>query len=388
MKKRLSILLMLALMFSSMSIGVFAADDVNTNPDNDSTDIVLQDDDVVSDADQLNDVTDDDTAVTAQNVDTQTMDDPNPDQDQDPDPELPVPVNTLNAYSGYKGVALEWAPTGADSYNVYRNGSCIARNVITKAYDNAGMMAYFDKTGDETGAENSYYVTAVKSGTESNPSPTISKGGVCPLYIKVTFNRTRTLKSHDKAHKKRTFKKGFTVKTYDFRFGKYIFMYKGNRFFVNYMSLRGHKALLNKNHKYSDKEAEYFVNTTGKSSSTGIVIWANLYTQRLYILKGSKGNFRVSDLSYKGTKAHSWIISSGKPTSPSPTGLNHTIKRKKTTQRGVKWLSFYHSQTSLHGKVGNQGFNTLRSGGCIRNPDKYSQLIYKKCPKKTRVMVY
>ena len=63
-------------------------------------------------------------------------------------------------------------------------------------------------------------------------------------------------------------------------------------------------------------------------------------------------------------------------------------KKHKKLQRGVKWLTFYHSQTSLHGKVGKQDFRTLRSGGCIRNPDKYAELIYKAIPLKTRLIVY
>lgn len=334
MKKGLSILLMCALMIGSLGIGVFA--------------------------------------------DSETGSEPTP------------AVSSLNAYSGYKSVALEWAPVqGATSYNVYRNGTLVGRNVTSKAYDNANMMSYIDKTGDESAKEYSYYVKAVGPAGEGAASPTVKKASATPLFITVTFNRTRTLKSHDKAKKKHTFKKGTKVDTYSFRFGKYIFMYKGHRYFVNYTSLKNHKARLNRNLRYAKKEAEYFANTSGKGSSTKYMIWANLYTQRLYVLTGSKGKWRMAEnLAYKGTKACTWYISSGKPTMPTPTGMNLKIYKKKKTQRGVKWLSFYHSQTSLHGKVGNQGFSQLRSGGCIRNPDKYARIIYKKIPVKTKVLVY
>lgn len=299
-------------------------------------------------------------------------------------------VSELEAYSGYKSVALEWAPSqGATSYKVFRNGVLIAPKVTSRAYDNSSMMAYIDKTGDESSKENRYYVVAVGPAGESAPSPTVKKASTTPLYITVTFNRTRTLTSHDKAKKKHTFKQGTKVNTHSYRFGRYIFNYKGHLYFVNYMSLKNHKARLDRDLRYSKKEAEYFANTSGRGSKTKYLIWANLYTQRLYVLKGKKGHWRMAEnLQYGGTKACTWYISSGMATMPTPTGMDLNIYRKKSTQRGVKWLSFYHSQTSLHGKVGNQDFKQLRSGGCIRNPDKYALIIYKKCPINTRVIVY
>ena len=311
---------------------------------------------------------------------------------------LPIDtVKNLAAYSAYKSVALEWDPVnGATSYKVYRNGTLVNGNVSasSRAYDNPNKMAYIDKTGDESETKYSYYVTAVVGDKESAPSATVSKASVTQLYITVTFKETRKLKSHDKAKKKRTFKKGTKVQCHSFKFGKYIFYYQGNLYYCNYLSLRKFKANMAKGapkQLYNDKEAEYFALTSGKNSSTNYMIWANLYSQHLYVLtRDSKSSpWRVAkNLNYKKTNAYHWNVSSGKADTPSPAGMNFTLKKHKKLQRGVKWLTFYHSQTSLHGKVGNQDFRTLRSGGCIRNPDKYAELIYKKVPLKTRLIVY
>ena len=302
-------------------------------------------------------------------------------------------VKGLAAYSAFKSVALEWDPVnGASSYKVYRNGKHVATvNTSSRAYDNPNKMAYIDKTGDESETKYSYYVTAVVGDKESDPSATVSDASVTQLYITVTFKKTRKLKSHDSAHKKRTFKKGTKVQCHSFKFGKYIFYYQGNLYYCNYLSLKKFKANLAKGAPtklYSDKEAEYFAMTSGRSSSTNYMIWANLYSQHLYLFKRVNGYWRVANVQYKSTVASNWGISSGKASSPSPAGMDFTLKKHKKTQRGVKWLTFYHSQTSLHGKVGKQDFRTLRSGGCIRNPDKYAELIYKAIPLKTRLIVY
>lgn len=306
-------------------------------------------------------------------------------------------ITNLATYSAYKSIALEWDKfPGAASYKVYRtDGKVFTVNKDAKAYD-SDKRFYIDKTGDESEKTYSYYVTAVGvDGKEIAKSDTKSDASVKQLYIKATFKKTRKLKSHDKAKKKRTFKKGTTVYCHSFKFGKYIFYDdKGHLYYCNYMSLKKFKALTAKGaplKKYSDKEAEYFVQTANKGSSTNYTIWANLYSQHLYVLTRANKNspWRVAkNLQYKKTKAYDWKISSGKADTPSPAGMSFKLKKHKKTQRGVKWLTFYHSQTSLHGKVGNQSFNTLRSGGCIRNPDKYAQLIYKKIPLKTRLIVY
>ena len=307
---------------------------------------------------------------------------------------LPIgKVSNFATYSAYKSVALEWDIfPGATSYNVYRNGNCVARNINSKAYD-SDKRSYIDKTGDESETKYSYYVSALgPDGKEIAKSDTISDASVTQLYITVTFKKTRKLKSHDSAHKKRTFKKGTKVQCHSFKFGKYIFYDdKGHLYYCNYLSLKKFKANLAKGAPtklYSDKEAEYFAMTSGRSSSTNYMIWANLYSQHLYVFQRVNGYWRVANVQYKSTAASNWGISSGKASSPSPAGMDFTLKKHKKTQRGVKWLTFYHSQTSLHGKVGKQDFRTLRSGGCIRNPDKYAELIYKAIPLKTRLIVY
>ena len=333
MKKLISIVLLMVMTVTTMSIGVFAADDGQS---------------------------------------------------------APVAVKDLKAYSAYKSVALEWSGNGADTFDVYKNGNPnpIARDVTTKASDGSGKFAYIAKTGKEGGSADTFYVIAKRNGLSSAKSNVVSKASVNRMLYRIKFKKTRTLKSHDAGKVTTRFRKGTTLKANNFRFGKYIFDYKGHTYYVNYLSLKNFKAYYNKKTRYSNKEAEYFVNTSNVGSNTKNLIWASLYTQRLYLLTGSKGHWKVTELNYKGVKASNWGISSGMATMPSPGGFGLKIYKKARSSHGVRWWNYYHSQTSLHGKVGNQSFDRPRSGGCIRNPDKYARLMYERVPVGSRLIVY
>ena len=304
----------------------------------------------------------------------------------------PSTISDIKAYAAYKGVVVEWTPvsgsTPAASYNVYRSGRLVK---------NTKSKKFYDRTCSEGGGS-TYYVTAVNSnGQEFASSDHIKWKSVSPLFIGMTFRTNRSLKAHDGSGARNTFRRGQRVNASSFQFGKYIFDYKGHTYFVNYNSVTNFIAYTAKRQgvkrngaplKYTKAEAEYFVNTTGMGSETGYLLWANLYTQRMYVFKGKKGNWHLTNLSYNGVTSSNWQISSGKATSPSPAALYFEIYKKQRRKNNVNYWNYYFSQTSLHGVVPGQDLNVPRSEGCIRNPDKFALLIYKKIPVGTRVIVY
>lgn len=307
----------------------------------------------------------------------------------------PGRVTDLKSYSAYKSVVLEWSPTAnAAYYDIYRNNQFVGRaqanDSSKRAYDNGNMMAHRVWTGKEGGSHDWYYVIARSAdGTAAERSAAVKDWSVFPMFISITFNQNVTLSSHNSSAR-RYFKRGQTVQSYSYRFGKYIFKdWKGNIFYVNYTRVRSPYAHYWKSYTYSDKEAEYFVNTSGIGSDTKYLIWANLYTQKLYIFYGTKGHFRLhKTFHYGNIKGYKWAINSGKAVAPTPTGMSFNIYKKAWSNHGVPYWLYFHSQTSLHGQVGNDDFNVLRSGGCIRNPNKYAYLMYKWIPIGTRLIVY
>ncbi len=133
---------------------------------------------------------------------------------------------------------------------------------------------------------------------------------------------------------------------------------------------------------YSRLSANYFINDKGYSSKTGYLVWISTYTQRVYIMKGSKGKWKCID---------DWDCATGKPSSPTPTGTNHikAIHKKVRLRNDVNWWSPFSSWNSLHGCVGDSlVLARPASGGCVRNPDIKAKWMYDNLPIGTTVIVY
>ena len=119
------------------------------------------------------------------------------------------------------------------------------------------------------------------------------------------------------------------------------------------------------------------------SSSKSRLIWVSGYCQHVYIFTGSTGNW---------TCEKDWKISTGKASTPSPTGKK-SISKKIKYRHGIKYWSCYSSLNALHGVKRDWGkrLGSIQSSGCIRNPNSSSngaQWIYYNCQKGTRVYVY
>lgn len=307
----------------------------------------------------------------------------------------PAAVTDLAAYSSYKGVALEWSPVaGASSYAVYRDGALVASNVTTRSYVDGSKMYCYVRTDLEGGANSNYYVVAKNGNGQSAPSNVVTKNSVAPLLYNVTFRNTRTLTAHDGSGARHTFRSGERVKAHSFKFGQYIFRYGGHIYHVNYYNGRKYWAYTAKNNgtsrRYDTKEAEYFANHAHVNSNTKWLVWASLYSQRCYVFyKQADGRWHLcANLKNKnGVKGSTWQISSGKATTPSPAG-NFTIYKKQRSKNGVNYWNYYHSQTSLHGRVRGQDLLEPRSEGCIRQADCFAKTLYDRVPVGTRVIVY
>lgn len=327
-------------------------------------------------------------------------------------PAVPEAITGFATYSAYKSVVLEWnkPATNPTRYEIYSDGEKIAEfvypNVPGSPFDNAAVYNY-QCTNAKDEKVHSYMIKAVnvagdqEVSVQSGIDPLYDQM-LMPMYINCTFKQTKVLKSHDKAKVKHKFRKGDVIRAHMFVKGQYRFYYNGNLFYCNYNRLGNKKALYNGygNWNYSDREAEYFINTAGETSMTKYIIFVNLYTQHLYLLTGapkSKGQWKVTTVNYKGKKYRDWEVASGKAATPTPGGLTLKFKRKPVniyrksgTVYGHKtknW-NFYHSQTALHGRVGKAIYGKPRSLGCIRNTDAQAIFIKKAIPMKTRVAIY
>ena len=254
---------------------------------------------------------------------------------------------------------------------------------IQKSPFNSNMSAVCPVSDDNN---HSYCITVTTENGTSRSTKAVRDARVSRMYFRITFKQNKTLKSHDGTNTKFTFKKGQTVKAFGFGSGQYYFTYRVNgrdrTYYVNYGRVKNKTALYTGKFNYSPREAEYFVRTTGHSSSTNRLIWANLYTQHIYLFTKVNGLWRVNS----GTYGH-WECSSGKASTPSPTGLSFTIKNKYKRHSSTRFWNTYKGQAAIHGQVNNTYGRPL-SHGCIRNPNAKAQFIFKYYPKKTRVMVY
>ena len=156
-------------------------------------------------------------------------------------------------------------------------------------------------------------------------------------------------------------------------------------------------AIINQNYyvtyDYPKAVKEYYVNTVRKcSSNTKYLIWVSLWTQRINIFQGSKGNWKL---------IQSGPIASGRNDCPTPAKVT-TIWGKKD-----RWVyeAYYchhvstfdeargfHSRPTKYDKDGGGVYSYAMgypaSAGCVRLMDEECIFIYNNCPKGTAVIIY
>lgn len=385
MKKRIvSILLMAMMVLGTFSLAVFATEELPaaepeatevTNTEGDgTTDAVVPE--TTTEEEQTPEVKEEPKEEAAADVTVETQD------LQDPTP-LAAPV--LSTFSAYYSVALEWTPVdNAGSYVVYMDGAPVTGPLTATSYIVGGLAEESTHTfsvlakPEEQPVEPTALENATYAETMSAP---VSDGPVRQMYIWIKFKAKAKLKSHDGAKVKHTFKKGEWVRAHGFGGGKYRFYYNGNLFYTSFLRTNKAWAEYTRDFDYSAREAEYFINTSGKGSATGWFLWVNQYTQHVYLLTGSAGNWHVYG---------EWTCSTGAPKTPSPTGFGKKIyKRVKKRNGHGPWTAF-QSWTSFHGtrKSWRKNWDKPVSHACIRCPDEWAKFIYKNIPNGTAVAVY
>ena len=145
---------------------------------------------------------------------------------------------------------------------------------------------------------------------------------------------------------------------------------------------------------YSTEVKEYWVNNIkNASSSTGYLIWASLYTQRVNIFKGSAGNWKL---------VKCFPCSSGLNTSNTPPE-DKTIQSKTAkwyfsddgnyyvdhvTVLDARGRAFHSRPKNMDGSVKDYTMGKPSSHGCMRMMDDGVQYIYNNCPIGTKVVLF
>ena len=319
-------------------------------------------------------------------------------------PETMAAVKNFKALSGNKVVLLKWKKYEGD-FDHY-----LIQRKLVKKYDmkKGKYIKYTDskwktvKNGSKVKASATqlknkvavdttykyriYAVAVAADGTESkSEAATVNGEAVKTMYYKLTFKAGVTLTSHSGGSYKTTFKKGQTIIANGFDNGKYVFEWKckdGKTRIYNAMKIRMKKASvthLDNSRTYSKAEAELYVNSKGITSGTKYMIWVNLYSQKLYVFKGTKNKWKL----VKGP----WTVSTGRATMPTTSGKT-AFRRKLSRQHGIPMWNVC-DRFSIHGQQSWWKIDGVpRSGACVRNTNAHAKWIYNNCALRTGVYVY
>ena len=293
---------------------------------------------------------------------------------------ISAPQN-VRTYSGYKSVTVKWdAVSGAASYNIYRASGDEAFAKIGTA--GSGALSFRD-TGAKDNTVFTYCITAVAGGQESARSAESSAGCVRTINYLLKTKRGITVKSTGKVKKKQYFGAGEKLRADGFVYGYYLVEYNGVRYKVPWNKVRGAKADYKKNAYGGDGDntaAENFVNEGQFGSKTKYLIWVSMYSQRLYVFKGSKGNWQC---------IRNCSCNTGRASTPTITGTNKKIYAKYKKNSKHKYWSRYTRYSSIHGRNKHDPkLGKPISGGCVRIDNASALFIMKKIPYKTRVISY
>lgn len=305
-------------------------------------------------------------------------------------------VDTLVALPDYMSVTLLWEPvTGATSYDIARTDGYSVKKITPSqiSYKGKTYCSYRDSNNSK-GVTYSYQVYAnMSSPVDIVAEAKVAKAArVRTAYYKIKFKKAVTLKSHDSAKKKYKFKKGQTVTAEGFGSGRYKFNFKVSGVTRPYEAKRIRMTGATVNYSpnayfndYSELIAVNFVTHRGCVSSTKKMIWANLYSQRVFVLQKTSNGWQT---------VQNFACGSGKAKTPSPTGWSKSIgvQMKNRKGHGKKYWSTYSNWNSFHNGLpdkaakNNKGY--LVSSGCIRMSTTNAKWVMENVPKKSRVVVF
>ena len=141
---------------------------------------------------------------------------------------------------------------------------------------------------------------------------------------------------------------------------------------------------------YTTPMKEYYVNHIRNcTSQTSYLIWVSLYTQRINIFQGSKGNWKL---------VQSGPIASGRNECPTPVEVTK-IKYKTSQWTYSNYYchhvsvfdearGFHSRPIAYNGSVYSPAIGRPASAGCVRLMDAECVFIYNNCPIGTAVYIY
>ena len=164
----------------------------------------------------------------------------------------------------------------------------------------------------------------------------------------------------------------------------------GTEGWVSYYAVRVISGQYYTTTDYSTAVKEYYVNYMRNcTSSTGYLIWVSLYTQRVNVFKGSKGNWKL---------VKSGPIASGRNECPTP------VEVTKIQYKTAQWTysayychhvsvfdearGFHSRPTAYSGGIYSSAIGYPASNGCVRLLDEDCTYIYDNCPVGTAVYIY
>ena len=137
--------------------------------------------------------------------------------------------------------------------------------------------------------------------------------------------------------------------------------------------------------KYSAEVAEAWINKKGTGSATGWLFWCNKYGQRVYIFKGSKGNWKLQKTYKCGTGNITYGDGSDQGVS-----FGWKIWNKDKAFQGPQAVQYYNMHySSAWGNSIHQGSTGKPSThGCISLAKTGAVWCFENLPIETRVVVW
>ncbi len=132
---------------------------------------------------------------------------------------------------------------------------------------------------------------------------------------------------------------------------------------------------------YNERTKIEYVNRKGYSSKTGYLVWISLSRQSFTIFRGKKGDWHI---------IRQCDTSTGKATTPSPTGT-YRIYNRAPAYKGVIWWSEYGGN-GIHAWPGGGMAGVIgehpASHGCVRLTYADAKWFYENVPMYTTVIIY
>ena len=299
------------------------------------------------------------------------------------------------AFASYKSVWIEMDMDAVKDINGYEydddvqirfivkpKNKSLKRKNVQERYHSEKVLKPF-----KTYAFNVYTMVLYDDfGTHSDAYSTIKGSPVASIRYRLNIKQGGTLTKHaGKGPRTYSLKGGQTIDTDRFQTGKYIFEYKGSIFYISKTRVSKATALYNKrgSWNYTAKEATYYVNDRGTNSKTNTMVFINTFCQHGYYF--TRAN-KKSDWECE----KNWECATGLASTPTPTGDRgekyiHDHIRKKN---GINYWNLFNGNAALHGtKPNDKRVGMVISNGCVRNPDRFAEYIYKNAKLKTKVLI-